>query len=72
MSRRKNKGYGFGTALVFLTAISTILGAILFIRSGYAVAHAGLFGTILIILIGNLITIPTALAIAEISTNLRE
>jgi amino acid transporter len=35
------------------------------------VAHGGLLGSILIILIGHLITIPTALAIAEISTNLR-
>lgn len=66
-----NKGYGFGTAPVFLAAISTILGAILFLRFGYAVAHVGLFGSMLIILIGHIITIPTALAIAEISTNLK-
>lgn len=71
MKTRSNKGYGFGTAPVFLAAISTILGAILFLRFGYAVAHAGLFGSIMIILIGHMITIPTALAIAEIATNLR-
>ncbi len=65
------KGYGFGTAPVFLAAISTILGAILFLRFGYAVAHTGLIGSILIILIGHAITIPTALAIAEIATNLK-
>jgi len=65
------KGYGFGTAPVFLAAISTILGAILFLRFGYAVAHAGVLGTILIILIGHMITIPTAMAIAEIATNLK-
>ena len=67
----KTKGHGFGTAPVFLAAISTILGAILFLRFGYAVSNAGLFGSILIILIGHAITIPTALAIAEIATNLR-
>jgi len=67
----KMKGHGFGTAPVFLAAISTILGAILFLRFGYAVANVGLFGSILIILIGHSITIPTALAIAEIATNLR-
>ncbi len=67
----KSKGHGFGTAPVFLAAISTILGAILFLRFGYAVAHAGVWGTILIILIGHAITIPTALAIAEIATNLK-
>jgi len=65
------KGYGFGTAPVFLAAISTILGAILFLRFGYAVGHTGLFGSIIIILIGHAITIPTALAIAEIATNLK-
>ncbi len=34
-------------------------------------AHVGLFGAFLIILIGHAITIPTAMAIAEISTNLK-
>jgi amino acid transporter len=70
-ARKSKKGYGFGTAPVFLAAISTILGAILFLRFGYAVGHAGLFGSILIIFIGHAITIPTAMAIAEISTNLK-
>ena len=62
---------GFGTAPVFFTAISTILGAILFLRFGYAVGTTGLFGGILIIILGHLITIPTALAISEIATNQR-
>jgi amino acid transporter len=65
------KGHGFGTAPVFLAAISTILGAILFLRFGYAVAHSGLVGTLVIILVGHMITIPTALAIAEIATNIK-
>ena len=68
---KSSKGHGFGTAPVFLAAISTILGAILFLRFGYAVGHTGLLGTVLIILIGHAITIPTALAIAEIATNLK-
>jgi len=58
-----------GTMAVFMTAISTILGAILFLRFGYAVAHVGLIGTLMIILIGHLVTIPTALAMAEVATN---
>ena len=62
-------GHGFGTAPVFLASLSTILGAILYLRFGYAVAHAGLAGTLLIILLGHMVTIPTALAIAEIATN---
>ena len=62
-------GHGFGTAPVFLASLSTILGAILYLRFGYAVAHAGLAGTLLIIVLGHMVTIPTALAIAEIATN---
>ncbi len=62
---------GFGTAPVFFTAISTILGAVLFLRFGYAVGAMGFWGTILIIIMGHLVTIPTALAISEIVTNTR-
>jgi len=58
-----------GTLPVFMTAVSTILGAILFLRFGYAVGHVGLVGALGIIAIGHLVTIPTALAVAEIATN---
>lgn len=64
-------GHGFGTAPVFFAGISTILGAIMFLRFGYAVGNVGLSGTLLIIVIGHLVTIPTALALAEIATNRR-
>jgi amino acid transporter len=59
----------FGTSAVFFTAISTILGAIMFLRFGYAVANVGFMGTLAIILIGHAVTIPTAMALAEIATN---
>ncbi|MGK2861313.1 MAG: hypothetical protein ACSLE0_05230 [Chitinophagaceae bacterium] len=59
----------FGTAPVFFTAIATILGAILFLRFGFAVGQVGFLGAIAIILIGHAVTIPTAMAIAEIATN---
>ncbi|MFV0290999.1 MAG: amino acid permease [Mangrovibacterium sp.] len=62
---------GFGTAPVFFTAISTILGAILFLRFGYGVGTLGFWGIILIIIVGHLVTIPTALAISELATNKR-
>ncbi|BDS11799.1 APC family permease [Aureispira anguillae] len=65
----QEKNAGFGTAPVFFTAISTILGAIMFLRFGYAVGNVGFLGTLGIILIGHLVTIPTAMAIAEIATN---
>ncbi len=61
----------FGTAPVFFTAIATILGAILFLRFGYAVGTLGFWGVILLILLGHLVTIPTALALSEIATNKR-
>ncbi|MEL6591625.1 MAG: amino acid permease, partial [Bacteroidota bacterium] len=64
-------GKKFGTGPVFLTSICTILGAILFLRFGWSVGNVGLMATLLIVLIGHLVTIPTSLAIAEIATNQR-
>ena len=65
------RGHGFGTGPVFLASIGTILGAVMFLRFGYAVGNTGLIGGLLIILIGHAVTVPTALAIAEIATNRR-
>ena len=65
------QGHGFGTAPVFLASVSTILGAILFLRFGYAVAHAGLWGSLMVIALGHLVTVPTVLAVSEIATNRR-
>lgn len=61
----------FGTAPVFFTAISTILGAILFLRFGFAIGTVGLVGVLLLVFLGHLVTIPTALAISELATNKR-
>lgn len=71
MATEQNNVAKFGTMPVFLTSICTILGAILFLRFGWAVGHVGLWGTIAIVIIGHLVTIPTSLAIAEIATNQR-
>ena len=60
-----------GTAPVFFTAISTILGAIMFLRFGYAVGSVGFLGVVAIIIVGHIVTFPTALALAEIATNQR-
>ncbi len=65
----KDNSQGFGMAPVFFTAIATILGAILFLRFGWAVGNLGFWGVILIIITGHLVTIPTALALSEIATN---
>ncbi|MDR3261810.1 MAG: amino acid permease [Tannerella sp.] len=67
----QDKSSGFGTASVYITAMSTILGAILFLRFGYATGMLGFWGVAGIILLGHCITVPTALAISEIATNTR-
>lgn len=61
----------FGTAPVFFTAIATILGAILFLRFGFAVGTLGFWGVFILIFLGHMVTIPTALALSEIATNKR-
>ncbi|MEZ5103873.1 MAG: amino acid permease [Draconibacterium sp.] len=66
-----NTNAKFGTLPVFLTALSTILGAILFLRFGWAVGQVGFLGVIGIIILGHIVTIPTAFAVAEIATNQR-
>ena len=43
----------------------------MFLRFGWAVGNVGLFGAIMIVLVGHLITVPTGLAISEIATNLK-
>jgi amino acid transporter len=63
------RGHGFGTMPVFLTSVSAILGAIMFLRFGYAVGHVGLVGALAIVALGHLVTVPTALALSEIATN---
>jgi amino acid transporter len=69
MSATLEKTRKFGTGPVFFTAISTILGAVMFLRFGYSVGNLGFIGTLAVILIGHAVTIPTAMAIAEIATN---
>lgn len=66
-----NTNAKFGTLPVFFTALSTILGAILFLRFGWAVGQVGFIGAIGIIILGHVVTIPTAFAVAEIATNQR-
>lgn len=66
-----NSKKSFGTAPVFFTAIATILGAVLFLRFGFAAGTLGFWGVIGVILLGHMVTIPTALAISEIATNKR-
>ena len=62
----------FGTfAGVFRPTILTILGALLYLREGWVVGHAGLGGFILILVGMYLVTGTTALSMASITTNIR-
>ncbi|TVR70594.1 MAG: amino acid permease [Marinilabiliales bacterium] len=69
MSDIGNKARRFGTAPVFFTSIATILGAILFLRFGFATGTLGFWGVLLIIIVSHLVTVPAALAMSEIATN---
>lgn len=65
-------GRKFGTlAGVFTPTMLTILGAIMYLRTGWVVGNAGLLGALAIILLSNIITIATGLSISSIVTNIR-
>lgn len=62
----------FGTfAGVFTPNILTILGIILFLRSGWVVGQAGLLGALAIVLIANSISFLTGLSLSAIATNMQ-
>ncbi len=60
----------FGTfGGVFVPNVLTILGVILFLRSGWVVGNAGLTGAIVMLCIANLVTFISALSLSAIATN---
>lgn len=62
----------FGTfSGVIRPTILTILGVMMYLREGWVVGNAGLFGALLIILATYLITGTTALSLSSITTNIR-
>lgn len=56
---------------VFTPTVLTILGVILYLRTGWVVGNAGLLGAIVIILLGYTITGSTGLSISSVATNTR-
>ncbi|WP_412060154.1 amino acid permease [Rubrivirga sp. IMCC45206] len=61
----------FGTfAGVFTPNVLTILGIILFLRTGWVVGQAGLWGALLIIGIANAISFLTGLSLSSIATSM--
>jgi len=61
-----------GTFLgVFTPTILTILGVIMYLRSGWVLGHLGLFQTLLIVVFANAITLITTLSFSSMATNIR-
>jgi potassium/chloride transporter 4/5/6 len=56
---------------VFTPSILTILGVILYLRTGWVVGSVGLFQALLIVVIANAVTLVSALSIAAIATNMK-
>ena len=66
MSEKKK----FGTfAGVFTPSILTIAGVIMYMRLGWVVGNAGLFGAIIIILIAHVISVTTGLSVSSVATD---
>lgn len=62
----------YGTFLgVFIPSILTILGVILFLRTGWVVANAGVYGAILILSLASAITFITGLSTSATATNMK-
>jgi len=61
-----------GTFLgIFTPTTLTILGAIMYLRSGWLVGHLGLKQMLLVVVIANAITIITTLSFSSVATNIR-
>ncbi len=60
-----------GTFLgVFTPSILTILGVILYLRTGWVVGNVGLVAALAIVVLANLITLATALSVSAVATNM--
>ena len=68
---RRPTGANLGTfAGVFTPSILTILGIILFLRTGYVVGNAGLAGALVIIAMATAVSVLTSISLAAIATNI--
>jgi amino acid transporter len=56
---------------VFTPTTLTILGVIMYLRLGWVVGNAGLYGALAIILFSNVITLLTSLSLSALATNMR-
>jgi amino acid transporter len=68
--KNSEKGRFGSFAGVFTPNVLTILGIILFLRTGWVVGQAGLAGALFIIVIANLISLFTGLSLSLVATNM--
>lgn len=69
-SREEQKANALGTFEgVFMPCVSSILGAVLFVRMSWAVGEAGFLGVMTMLAAGTFVNVMTALSLAAISTN---
>lgn len=69
--QEENSAARFGTFTgVFTPNVLTILGLILFLRIGFITAHAGLWHTLIIVMLANLISFLTGLSLSAIATSM--
>ena len=55
---------------VFTPSILTILGVILYLRTGWVVGNVGLVPALTIVIIANAVTLVTALSVSAVATNM--
>ena len=67
-TERKKLGAFIG---VFTPTTLTILGVIMYLRTGWIVGNAGLLPTLAIVVLANGITLITALSVSAVATNMR-
>lgn len=70
LAAEASAGNQFGTfGGVFTPSILTILGVVMFMRSGFVVGQAGIWSAVIILLLSKTITTLTGLSISAVSTN---
>ena len=71
-TQSRNTAARFGTfGGVFTPNVLTILGIILFLRTGWVVGQAGLLGALIIVAIANFISFLTGLSLSAIATSMQ-
>jgi len=68
-NRLLKQKHGFGSFPVFFLSLCTLQGALMILWLGHAVGNLGMIAAIGMVALAHVITIPTAMAFAEIATN---